>query len=99
MMIHDFDMACYLIESDVEEIYATGCARVDPAIGRAGDIDTEAVTLKFKNGVLGTIDCSRRSGLKKRHQIARSWPPTIRLKRSSRYFSLSSATGRRMLQR
>ena len=61
MMIHDFDMARYLIGSEVEEIYATGGVMVDPAIGEAGDIDTAVVTLRFENGVIGTIDNSRRA--------------------------------------
>ena len=61
MMIHDFDMARFLINSKVEEVYATGSVMVDPAIGQAGDIDTALVTLKFANGVIGTIDNSRQA--------------------------------------
>ena len=61
MTIHDFDMARYLIGSEVEEIYAAGGVMVDPAIGEAGDIDTAVITLRFKNGVIGTIDNSRRA--------------------------------------
>jgi myo-inositol 2-dehydrogenase/D-chiro-inositol 1-dehydrogenase len=34
---------------------------VDPAIGAAGDVDTAVVLLKFENGVIGTIDNSRRA--------------------------------------
>ena len=59
MTIHDFDMARYLIADEVVEIYATGGVRVDPAIGKAGDIDTAVITLQFKNGVIATIDNSR----------------------------------------
>jgi myo-inositol 2-dehydrogenase/D-chiro-inositol 1-dehydrogenase len=61
MMIHDFDMARYLIGEEVEEIFALGGVRIDPAIGDAGDIDTAIVSLKFKNGVFGAIDNSRRA--------------------------------------
>ncbi len=61
MTIHDFDMARYLIGSEVEEIYAAGGVMVDPAIGEAGDIDTAVITLRFKNGVIGTIDNSRQA--------------------------------------
>jgi myo-inositol 2-dehydrogenase/D-chiro-inositol 1-dehydrogenase len=61
MTIHDFDMARYLIDSEVEEVYAAGAVMVDPAIGAAGDIDTAVITLRFKNGVIGTIDNSRRA--------------------------------------
>ncbi len=59
MTIHDFDMARYLIGDEVVEIYAAGGVRVDPQIGEAGDIDTTVITLRFQNGVIGTIDNSR----------------------------------------
>ncbi len=61
MTIHDFDMSRYLIGSEVEEIYAAGGVMVDPQIGEAGDIDTAVVTLRFKNGTIGTIDNSRKA--------------------------------------
>jgi len=61
MTIHDFDMARFLIGEDVEEVFAAGAVRVDPAIGEAGDLDTALVTLKFASGVLGVIDNSRRA--------------------------------------
>lgn len=61
MTIHDFDMARYLMGSDVTEIYATGGALVDPEIGEAGDLDTVVITLRFKNGAIGTIDNSRKA--------------------------------------
>ena len=61
MTIHDFDMARFLIGSEVEEIYAAGSVMVDPAIGEAGDIDTAVITLRFENGVVGTIDNSRQA--------------------------------------
>ena len=59
MTIHDFDMARYLIDDEVVEVYAVGDVRVDPKIGEAGDIDTAVITLRFQNGVLATIDNSR----------------------------------------
>lgn len=59
--IHDFDMARFLIGSEVEEIFAAGGVMVDPAIGQAGDIDTAVITLRYKNGAIGTIDNSRRA--------------------------------------
>lgn len=61
MTIHDFDMARYLIGSEVVEIFAAGAVLVDPAIGQAGDIDTAMVTLRYANGAIGTIDNSRRA--------------------------------------
>ncbi len=59
MTIHDFDMARYLIASEVTEVYATGEVRIDPQIGAAGDIDIAVTLLRFENGVIGTIDNSR----------------------------------------
>jgi myo-inositol 2-dehydrogenase / D-chiro-inositol 1-dehydrogenase len=61
MTIHDFDMARFLIGSEVTEVYTLGAVRVDPEIGAAGDLDTAIVSLRFANGVLGTIDNSRRA--------------------------------------
>ena len=61
MTIHDFDMARYLIGSEVTEVFAAGGVLVDPKIGQAGDIDTAMVTLRYANGALGSIDNSRRA--------------------------------------
>lgn len=56
--IHDFDMARYLVGSDVVEIYATGVA-INPEIAALGDYDNTICHLKFANGCIGTIDNSR----------------------------------------
>jgi len=61
MTIHDFDMARFLIGDEVEEIYTAGAVMVDSEIGKAGDLDTALVVLRFKNGVIGTIDNSRKA--------------------------------------
>jgi myo-inositol 2-dehydrogenase / D-chiro-inositol 1-dehydrogenase len=61
MTIHDFDMARFLIGSEVTEIYTAAGVMVDPAIGEAGDLDTAVIMLKFANGVIGTIDNSRKA--------------------------------------
>ena len=61
MTIHDFDMARYLIGSEVEEVYTAAGVMIDPAIGEAGDVDTAIITLRFTNGVIGTIDNSRKA--------------------------------------
>ncbi|UAL53217.1 inositol 2-dehydrogenase [Bacillus sp. CMF21] len=61
MTIHDFDMARYVMGSEVVEVFAKGAVLVEPAIGEAGDIDTAIITLKFANGALGVIDNSRRA--------------------------------------
>jgi myo-inositol 2-dehydrogenase/D-chiro-inositol 1-dehydrogenase len=61
MTIHDFDMARFLIGDEVEEIYTAGGVMVDPEIGEAGDLDTALIVLRFRNGVIGTIDNSRQA--------------------------------------
>ena len=61
MTIHDFDMARFLIGAEVEEIYTAAAVMVDPAIGEAGDVDTAVMLLRFKNGVIATIDNSRQA--------------------------------------
>lgn len=59
--IHDFDMARFLINDEVEEVYALGAVNISPEIAQYGDIDTSIVTLRFRNGVIGTIDNSRKA--------------------------------------
>ena len=61
MTIHDFDMACFLTDSDVEEVYVQSAVLVDPAIGEQGDVDTAIITMKMTNGALAVIDNSRRA--------------------------------------
>lgn len=61
MAIHDFDMARFLLGDEVEEIYTAGGVLIDPEIGKAGDLDTAVITLRFRGGAIGTIDNSRKA--------------------------------------
>jgi myo-inositol 2-dehydrogenase / D-chiro-inositol 1-dehydrogenase len=61
MMIHDFDMARFLLGEEPIEVHAVGAALVDPAIGAAGDVDTAAVLLKTASGAIAQISNSRRA--------------------------------------
>jgi myo-inositol 2-dehydrogenase/D-chiro-inositol 1-dehydrogenase len=61
MTIHDFDMARYIVGSEITEVYVKAAVLVDPAIGKAGDVDTAIITLTFANGAIGVIDNSRRA--------------------------------------
>ena len=61
MTIHDFDMARFLAGCDAEEIYVQAAVRIDPAIGKAGDVDTAVITMKMENGSIVTIDNSRKA--------------------------------------
>jgi inositol 2-dehydrogenase len=58
--VHEFDMARWLIGSDVEEVSAIGSVLVDPAVSDIGDVDTSVTTLRFNGGRLGIVDCCRR---------------------------------------
>ena len=61
MMIHDFDMARFLLGDEVEEVYAAAGVLVDPAFAVAGDLDTAVVVLRFRSGAIGTIDNCRKA--------------------------------------
>ena len=61
MMIHDLDMACWLLGEEPIELFATASVMVDPAIGEAGDVDTAVVTLRMKSGALCQIANTRRA--------------------------------------
>ena len=61
MMIHDFDMARFLVGEPIVEVSATGSALVDKAVASAGDIDTAAVVLRSAGGRLCLISNSRRT--------------------------------------
>jgi myo-inositol 2-dehydrogenase / D-chiro-inositol 1-dehydrogenase len=61
MMIHDFDMARWLLGEEPIEVFAAASALVDPAIREVGDVDTAVVTLRTESGVLCHISNSRRA--------------------------------------
>lgn len=61
MTIHDFDIARFITGEEVDSVFVAGGVMVDSAIGDAGDIDTALTTLIFKNGMIGSIDNSRKA--------------------------------------
>ncbi|HZP05576.1 MAG TPA: inositol 2-dehydrogenase [Terracidiphilus sp.] len=61
MMIHDFDMARYLIGEEVDEVYASAGVLVEPGFRNEDDFDTAVVVLHFRSGAIGTIDNSRKA--------------------------------------
>lgn len=61
MTIHDFDMARFLMQSEVVEVYATGSVLINPDLEALNDIDTAIIQLCFANGALGVIDNSRQA--------------------------------------
>ena len=61
MTIHDFDMARFVVGSEVVEVFATGAVRSVPELAEIGDVDTAVVTLWHENECLTVIDNSRRA--------------------------------------
>jgi predicted dehydrogenase len=66
MMIHDLDLARFLLGEEPVEVHAVGSNLVDPEIGKAGDVDTAAVLLKTASGRIAQISNSRRADLRLR---------------------------------
>lgn len=61
MMIHDFDMANFIMGDAPESVMATGSSIVDPQIGEAGDVSTAVATLTYADGRIAVIKNSRRA--------------------------------------
>jgi myo-inositol 2-dehydrogenase / D-chiro-inositol 1-dehydrogenase len=61
MMIHDFDMARFLMGEEFVVVNALGSALVDKAIGTEGDCDTAAVQMQTASGKIAVITNSRRA--------------------------------------
>ena len=61
MMIHDFDMARWLLGEEPVQVFAAGSCLVDPQVAEMGDIDTAVVTLRCASGRLAQISNSRRA--------------------------------------
>src|SRR6185437_13467878 len=59
MSIHDFDMARFITQSEVVEVYATGAVLINPEFKDYQDVDTAVINLRFANGALSVIDNSR----------------------------------------
>jgi myo-inositol 2-dehydrogenase / D-chiro-inositol 1-dehydrogenase len=60
-MIHDLDMARFLLGEEPVELHASASCLVDPAIGQADDVDTAVATLRTVSGKLCQISNSRRA--------------------------------------
>jgi myo-inositol 2-dehydrogenase/D-chiro-inositol 1-dehydrogenase len=60
MSVHDFDLARFLV-GEVDEVCAWGGVLIDERFAQANDADTAFTLLRFKNGVLGVVETSRRS--------------------------------------
>ena len=59
MGIHDFDIARWLMGSEVERVSAEGTLMVCDTLKAVGDIDNAVINLRFENGGLGNVELSR----------------------------------------
>jgi myo-inositol 2-dehydrogenase/D-chiro-inositol 1-dehydrogenase len=59
MTVHDFDMSRFLLNREIEEVYARTSRLVDPMFERYGDWDTALTSVRFADGVLGVIENGR----------------------------------------
>lgn len=59
MSVHDFDMARFLLDDEIVEVYAKGAVLTDPMFARHQDFDTCVVTLTCARGTLVVSDNSR----------------------------------------
>lgn len=62
MVIHDFDMARWLLDAEPVGVFASAACLVAPGIAAVGDVDTARTILRTADGRLCTISSSRRSG-------------------------------------
>jgi myo-inositol 2-dehydrogenase/D-chiro-inositol 1-dehydrogenase len=61
MMIHDFDMARFLLGEEPVVVHALGAVLTDPAIKPTGDVDTAVVHMQTASGKICVITNSRRA--------------------------------------
>lgn len=59
MGAHDFDLARWLMGSEVDRVSTEGGCLVYPELEKIGDIDNAIINLKFENGAVRNIDVSR----------------------------------------
>jgi len=61
MMIHDLDLARFMMGEEFVVVNALGSSLVDPSIGAVGDVDTAAVQMQTASGRIAVITNSRRA--------------------------------------
>lgn len=61
MSIHDFDMARFLMQSEVVELYTSGSVLINADFEAFNDVDTAITQLRFANNALAVIDNSRQA--------------------------------------
>jgi predicted dehydrogenase len=59
LAIHDFDMLRWLMQDEVERVYAEGGNLTCPDLVEVGDIDTAIINMRFSGGGLGYVEAGR----------------------------------------
>jgi myo-inositol 2-dehydrogenase/D-chiro-inositol 1-dehydrogenase len=60
MIIHDFDLARFMLGEDPVEVFAIADALIDPALGKAiGEVDTAMIVMRTASGKMCHINNSR----------------------------------------
>jgi inositol 2-dehydrogenase len=59
MGIHDFDLLRWYMGVEVERVYTEVASLVFPELQTVGDVDYAMINLRFENGALGNVECSR----------------------------------------
>jgi len=54
--IHDFDLARWMMQDEVQEVQAFTTVAIRPEVARYGDIVAGVVNLKYKNGAVGNVE-------------------------------------------
>lgn len=61
MMVHDFDVARWLLGEELDTVYAIGGCFENPAIADLGFVDTALVTMMSASGIAVSINCAMRA--------------------------------------
>lgn len=61
MLSHDFDMARFLMGSEVKKVHVEGGAYIWDEIKKKGDLDVVNINFEFENGALGFIHGTRKN--------------------------------------
>jgi len=59
MGVHDFDLARWLMGSEVTRVHSEGTCLAFPELKEVGDIDNVVINLRFASSAVGNIDMSR----------------------------------------
>ena len=62
LAIHDFDIIRWLMNDEIQRVYAEGAVLTCPDLATVGDIDSAIINLRFEGGGLGSVEAARNCG-------------------------------------